>query len=132
MKAALLRRADAPAIAEQGGLIDYIAVTRPRISLLVLFTVGIGALFAALPGAELSVLFHAVLGTALVAAGASALNQWLERDTDARMERTRNRPLPAGRLSPAEVFTFGLLLAITGATYLLCTMPTTLPALLAA
>jgi protoheme IX farnesyltransferase len=132
MKAALLRRAEVPALPEQGGLMDYVAVTRPRIALLVLFTVGIGALFAALPGAELAVLFHAVVGTALVAAGASALNQWLERDTDARMERTRNRPLPAGRLAPGTVFAFGLGLATVGVTYLLWLIASPWPAFLAA
>lgn len=136
MKAALLRRAEAPALPEQGGLADYVAVTRPRIALLVLFTVGIGALFAALPGADflhdLLVLLHAVVGTALVAAGASALNQWLERDTDARMERTRNRPLPAGRLSGGAVFGFGLALAVVGTSYLLLLLSSPWPAFLAA
>jgi protoheme IX farnesyltransferase len=113
-------------------LADYLAVTRPRIAVLVLFTVGSGGLYAALPSAPWLLLFHAVLGTALVASGASAVNQWLERDSDALMRRTRTRPLPAGRLRPAEVFAFGLLLAVTGVTYLLYTLATPLPALLAA
>jgi protoheme IX farnesyltransferase len=132
MKTALLHSAPVAPPVATSQFADYLAITRPRISVLVLFTVGAGGVYAALPNVPLLLLFNAVLGTALVASGASALNQWLERDTDALMDRTRNRPLPAGRLSPAEVFTFGLLLAITGATYLLCTMPTTLPALLAA
>jgi len=111
---------------------DYGQLLKPRVLVLVLFTVATGAILAAGGAPSWAVVIHTLIGTTLVAGGASALNQWLERDTDALMQRTRNRPLPAGRLSPAEVFTFGLLLAITGATYLLCTMPTTLPALLAA
>jgi protoheme IX farnesyltransferase len=97
---------------------DYLALTKPRIAVLVLFTVGAGVLLAA--GAEwrLTVLFHAVFGTALVASGASALNLWLERFSDAQMRRTQDRPLPAGRLLPAEVFVFGLMLAIAGTVYL--------------
>ena len=71
---------------------DYVALTKPRISVLVLFTVGAGVLFAAGPEVSLLVLFHAVFGTALVASGASALNQWLEQHTDARMKRTRIGP----------------------------------------
>jgi protoheme IX farnesyltransferase len=64
------------------------------------------------------VLWHTLFGTALVAAGASALNQLLERHTDAWMRRTRNRPLPAGRLQPWEVLSFGLLLGTGGIAYL--------------
>lgn len=112
---------------------DYLAITRPRISVLVLFTVGAGGLYASLPiAAPWLLILHAVIGTALVASGASAINQWLERDSDARMLRTCKRPLPAGRLTLAEAFVFGLMLALLGAVYLLLTMPTPLPALLAA
>lgn len=111
---------------------DYLAITRPRISFLVLFTVGTGVFYAALPNVSLWLLFHAVLGTALVASGASALNQWMERDTDARMYRTRIRPIPTGRMSAVEAFVFGFLLAFIGAMYLICTMSGPLPALLAA
>ena len=60
---------------------------------------------------------HAVCATGLVAAGASALNQLLERHTDALMRRTENRPLPAGRLHPGEVLVVGLLLGIGGLAY---------------
>jgi protoheme IX farnesyltransferase len=113
--------------------VDYLAITRPRISVLVLFTVGAGGLYAGLPTtAPWLLILNAVIGTALVASGASAINQWLERDTDALMLRTRKRPLPAGRVSLTEAFLFGLILALVGAIYLLVTMPSTLPALLAA
>ena len=113
-------------------LADYVALTKPRISVLVLFTVGAGVLFAAGPDVSFLVLFHAVFGTALVASGASALNQWLELHTDARMTRTQNRPLPAGRLSPLEVFVFGVGLGVVGTAYLVLSLPSPLAAAIAA
>jgi protoheme IX farnesyltransferase len=111
---------------------DYLALTKPRIAVLVLFTVGAGVLLAA--GAEwrLAVLFHAVFGTALVASGASALNQWLERSSDSLMRRTQDRPLPAGRLLPVEVFLFGLALGIAGTVYLATTLSSPAAAVAAA
>jgi protoheme IX farnesyltransferase len=63
-------------------------------------------------------LLHLLFGTALVAGGASALNMVLERDLDARMRRTRHRPLPAGRLKPGEALVFSVLLAVAGILYL--------------
>jgi protoheme IX farnesyltransferase len=69
------------------------------------------------------VLLHTLLGTALVAAGAGAVNHWLERDTDALMRRTARRPLPTGRLSPAEVLLFGIGLGIAGVVYLAVAVP---------
>src|SRR5262249_20524828 len=97
-------------------LADYVTLTKPRISVVVLFTVGTGVVAAAGSGVEWLVLVHAVLGTALVASGASALNQWVEARTDGLMRRTENRPLPAGRLSSAEVLVFGLGLGLVGVT----------------
>lgn len=113
-------------------LADYLELARPKIAVLVLVTVAAGALLAG--GASVSplLMLHAILGTALVASGASALNQWLERDSDACMARTANRPLPAGRLSSAEVFAFGMLLALVGFLYLLVAIPTPGAALVAA
>jgi len=70
-------------------------------------------------GGRALLVFHAVAGTALVAAGGSALNMLLERDRDARMARTAHRPLPSGRLSPREVLAFGLLAAMAGLLHLL-------------
>jgi protoheme IX farnesyltransferase len=82
--------------------------------MLVLFTT-VGGLYLASPeGVPLGILLHTVVGTALVAGGAAALNQVWERDTDARMRRTRLRPLPDARLGVAESTFFGLLLSIAG------------------
>lgn len=99
-------------------LADYVSLTKPRIAVLVIFTVFIGALLAAGGVPPAALIVHALLGTTLVAAGASALNQLLEKDTDALMRRTAQRPLPAGRLQPLEVLVFGTLLGVVGIVYL--------------
>jgi protoheme IX farnesyltransferase len=100
-------------------LADYFQLARPRLALLVLVTVGVGWFAAA--GAEPSwpSLAHAVVGTGLLFASVSALNQLLERYRDALMPRTANRPLPAGRLQPAEVLALGIILSAAGLVYLL-------------
>jgi protoheme IX farnesyltransferase len=110
---------------------DFLSLVRPRLTALVLVTVAAGGLLA--PGtADWVFLAHAVIGTALVAAGASCLNQVLERHTDARMPRTANRPLPTGRLLPEEVFALGGGLAFGGLLYLWFALPQPTAALVAA
>jgi protoheme IX farnesyltransferase len=113
-------------------LADYAELAKPRVAVLVLFTVGAGVLLASGRDFQLVVLLHTVFGTALVAAGASALNQWLERDSDALMRRTERRPLPSGRLQAAEVFVFGLALGLGGVLYLALTLSHILAAVAAA
>ncbi len=99
--------------------LDVLELTKPRIALMVLFTVGIGALLGSQGALDVAQLLHVLVGVAFVAAGASALNQWLERHTDALMRRTENRPLPAGRLSSAEVLSFGIACSVIGLGYML-------------
>ena len=99
-------------------LADYVLLTKPRISLLVLLTVSAGFALGSADGWRPLLLAHALFGIALVATASSAFNQWLERDSDALMQRTSNRPLPSGRLSPAEVFSFGLVTGTCGAAWL--------------
>lgn len=99
-------------------LSDYVALTKPRISMLVLLTVTAGYALGSGDAWQGLSLVHALFGIALVAAGSSALNQFFERDTDALMRRTATRPLPAGRLSPAEVLWFGLIAGAGGTAYL--------------
>jgi protoheme IX farnesyltransferase len=101
--------------------LDFVELTKPRIAVLVLFTVAAGALVAQRGAPDLTLLLNTLVGTALVAAAASALNQLLERQSDALMRRTENRPLPAGRLQPAEVLVFGIVLAVAGLTWLALT-----------
>jgi protoheme IX farnesyltransferase len=99
-------------------LADYIELTKPRIAALELVTVAAAAFFAAGGPVAPGLLFAALLGTALVAASASALNQWLERRTDALMDRTANRPLPAGRISTRQSLIFALATGLSGALVL--------------
>jgi heme o synthase len=93
-------------------------LTKPRISVLVLVTVAVGFLLGARGAAHPGALGLALLGTGLVGSGASAWNQYLERDRDRRMKRTAGRPLPSGRLAPAEAALFGTALVGSGAVIL--------------
>ncbi|MDH3519387.1 MAG: heme o synthase [Myxococcales bacterium] len=91
---------------------DYIALTKPRILLLVIFT-GLPAMGMSAGGwPSVGFLVAILLGIALSAAAANALNCYIERDIDARMERTRSRPLPAQHLTPRSALAFGLMLAV--------------------
>ncbi len=112
----------AAAPAARPRLADYLELTKPRVAVLVLFTVAAGALLAGGLHVNGLILFHVLLGTALVAAGASTWNQWIERRSDAHMRRTENRPLPAGRMQPMEVLVFGTLLGVGGVAYLALTL----------
>jgi protoheme IX farnesyltransferase len=93
---------------------DYLSLTKPRLVLMVLVTVAVGYLLGGRGGAQPATLAITLLGTALVAGGAGALNQWLERDRDAMMRRTAGRPLPGGRLTGGEAVSFGLILGSLG------------------
>jgi len=93
---------------------DYLALTKPRITWLILMSTGIGYFFGAKGGWHLLTLFHTILGTGLMASGTAALNQWFEREADAKMRRTRERPLPAGRLPEENALLFGLLISAAG------------------
>ncbi|MDG2333536.1 MAG: heme o synthase [Myxococcota bacterium] len=93
---------------------SYIALTKPRILPLVLFS-GLPALVLAAGGWPPPALIVATLmGTAFSAAAANSINSYLERDRDALMERTQERPLPAGELGPRPALIFGLSLAVLG------------------
>jgi protoheme IX farnesyltransferase len=93
---------------------DYLELTKPRITLLILICTAVGYWFGCGSSFHWTVLAHALLGTALLASGTSALNQWYEVDSDAKMRRTRRRPLPAGRIKRSYGLAFGLLLSAAG------------------
>lgn len=104
-----------PAIlAKTAAATDLLELTKPRITVMVVFTALVGFVMGSRGGVSPSGLAAALLGVALVASGASALNMLLERDTDALMHRTRARPLPGGRLLPLEVALFGTSLTAVG------------------
>ena len=93
---------------------DWVTLTKPRLNLLVLITTLAGLYLAEPTGVSSSLLFHTLVGSALVAGGAAALNQVFERTTDSLMRRTSGRPLPAGRLGPAEGAALGAVLSVLG------------------
>jgi protoheme IX farnesyltransferase len=92
----------------------YFELTKPRITWLVVLTAGAGFLAGSPLPPDIILLVHTLFGTALVAGGTNALNQWWERDVDARMRRTMHRPLPSGRLTPARALACGLAIAGLG------------------
>jgi len=102
---------------------DYIELTKPRITWLILMSTGIGYFFG-LPGAanwreflggiSLLSLLHTILGTGLIASGTAALNQWYEREADRHMRRTEHRPLPSGKLDPRRALIFASALSVAG------------------
>ena len=93
---------------------DYVALTKPRLNFLVVATSAAGYYLGAEASLDGAAMVAAVVGTALVAGGAAVLNQLYERDTDALMRRTRMRPLPAGRVIPADAGIFGTVLSAAG------------------
>jgi len=94
--------------------VDFLALTKPRLNTLVIFTTGIGYCLGSNGSFNLLTLLHTVIGSTLVAGGAAAYNQIVERDIDALMERTRHRPLPTGRVQPWEAFVMAGLLTALG------------------
>lgn len=100
---------------------DYAELLKFRLVSLVLVTTGIGFCMGFVGPADLSFFVRlglTIAGTALVAGGAMALNQLMERETDARMHRTRSRPLPEGRVGPPEALVFGVTLSLAGTVFL--------------
>src|SRR6266496_3441450 len=102
---------------------DYIELTKPRITWLILMSTGIGYFFglrqgtgwwAFLKSVDVVSLFHTILGTGLIASGTAALNQWYEREADRKMKRTARRPLPAGKITAGGALAFGAGLSAAG------------------
>ncbi|MGH7718078.1 MAG: heme o synthase [Gemmatimonadaceae bacterium] len=105
-----------------GALTVRLELLKLRIVLMVMLTVGVGFALAGPPEVLSPALLNALVGTALVAAGAGALNQFLERDVDALMRRTAHRPLPSGRLRAAEARAIGVAASVGGVVYLAATV----------
>jgi protoheme IX farnesyltransferase len=97
---------------------DFLELAKPRVVLMVLITAFVGFYVGSATVPNYLELLQMLFGTALAAGGTLALNQYLERDTDSVMERTRHRPLPDGRLQPREAAWFGSLITMAGLVYL--------------
>ena len=97
---------------------QYIELTKPRITWLILMSTGVGYFFGLHDHwrgwSELWVLLNSIVGTGLIASGTAALNQWFEREADRKMRRTEGRPLPSGRIAPVNAFWFGIALSLVG------------------
>ena len=96
----------------------FYELTKPGITIFVTILTGVSFFVASTEASGFARLLHTVFGTGLATGGALALNQYIERDKDALMVRTRNRPIPAGRVAPRRAAAFGLLLMIAGAGHL--------------
>lgn len=100
----------------------YIELTKPRITWLILMSTGVGYFFGLKRDwngwNEWPLLLHTLVGTALIASGTAALNQWYEREGDGLMRRTAGRPLPSGRMTANRALWFGIVLATLGFTEL--------------
>jgi protoheme IX farnesyltransferase len=89
-------------------------LTKPRITWLILMSTAVGYFFGHSGAWEFWSILHTLFGTALIASGTAALNQWYEGDADAKMRRTQQRPIPSGRLTRNRALVFGILLSIAG------------------
>lgn len=120
-----VRAAPAPSVEPATGLdlrgraAAYVELTKPGITRLVSLTAAAGFYMASRGGVDVWALLHTIVGTALVASGASAFNQYVERAADGRMRRTTARPLPSGRISAREAVVFATLVSLVGLAYLL-------------
>jgi heme o synthase len=111
---------------------DYWISTKPRVNFLIALATGTGFYLGGPAHADafpVMRLVHTVLATLLLASGAAALNQYIERRFDAQMRRTARRPVAAGRLDPAAVLRFGVVLTLAGALYLAAAVNTLASAL---
>lgn len=93
---------------------EYIELTKPRITWLILMSTGIGYFFGAKSGWQWVTLLHTIIGTGLIASGTAALNQWYEREADGKMRRTMARPLPSGRITANRALWFAVTISLLG------------------
>ena len=97
---------------------DYFELTKPSVVWLIVMSTAVGFYLGSSGSLSLLLLAHTLLATALLAGGTGALNQWAERDLDALMRRTEQRPLPAGRMRPGPALAFGIVITLIGVVYL--------------
>ncbi len=116
MSATLMAGYERPALYRR--VADFVALTKPRVVVMVLITTSVGFYLGSWGSWGWIRFLHTLIGVAAAAGGTLGLNQYIERDIDARMQRTRSRPLPDGRLEPTEALAFGVALTAIGLLYL--------------
>lgn len=104
--------------AKSSAISSYVELTKPRITFLVVLSSLAGFAMGSAGRVDFIGLLNVAIGIGLLSSGIATLNQYLERDLDARMNRTRRRPLPAGRLAPSKALFFGIALSILAEIYL--------------
>ena len=114
MNEATTRDFAGPTRPRKGWFAVYADLVKARLTMLVLLTTLVGFYLGFRGPMNYLLMLHTLFGTALVAGGAAALNQLLEREYDARMRRTADRPLPSGRLQPVTVMLFGGVCSLVG------------------
>src|SRR6476660_3648098 len=117
MKTAAIERPDLAA-SHHGIVADLAELVKARLTLLVLLTTAVGFYLGSESPINYVALSHVFFGTAAAAAGAAALNQWWEWRLDALMQRTKSRPVPAGRMRPVSALILGTILSVVGVVYL--------------
>ena len=127
----LMRAKPEPTPSDTGRLRAFYELTKPGIAGYVMVTAGASAYVGSGGALDFATAVHTILGTGIATGGALSLNQYVERDIDAVMERTRRRPIPSGRVTPMEALAFGLVLVLGGLVYLAAFVGA-LPAALAA
>lgn len=115
---ALATQAVIPALTMREKVSAYVELTKPRITFLIVLTAAAGFCLGSRGPVDYVIFMHAMIGIALLSSGIGTLNQFMERDLDALMRRTADRPLPTNRLLPVEALWFGLALTVTAEVYL--------------
>ncbi|HEX3560297.1 MAG TPA: heme o synthase [Pyrinomonadaceae bacterium] len=112
----VVRECAPPALREK--LAAFVELTKPRITFLIVLTSAAGFCLGSKGQTDYLVLFNALVGIALLSSGIATLNQYMERDLDARMRRTLSRPLPTAKLAPAQALAFGVALTVLAEIHL--------------
>jgi protoheme IX farnesyltransferase len=107
-----------PATVTRTRVSDFVTLTKPGITIMVAITAAVGFYVASHGAFDWKIFLHMVGGTLLSSAGAAAFNMLMERKLDAKMDRTKGRPLPAGRMAPSEAAVFGGVLCVAGLVWL--------------
>jgi len=114
--------ASEPALSATDKLAAYAELTKPRITFLVVLTAAAGFCMGSSAGINYLGLMNMAIGITLLSSGIATLNQYLERELDGLMRRTKARPLPSGKLSPVEAAVFGIALSVAATAYLALTV----------